>query len=115
MKIGDLVTGYHVGIHKIEKIVRRFYKDEGEIPSHLRGSKVVGDEYGALVTYVRVLSDDGKVSTNKKRNACDMAFCKPVKELVEKKTRDLKNLKQQLKHIKKQNETQIIKKDSSKV
>ena len=81
LKVGDLVLAYHNGIHRIDKIERRFYSAEEiqRYPTLQHFGYVGGDEYPPLVSYTQVLTKDFKKS-KKKTNQCDASFCRKVDE-----------------------------------
>jgi hypothetical protein len=93
-KVGDLITAYHSGIHRITEIERRFYKDENDIPSFLRNDKKVGDEYAPIIWYEKVLQENGEIPTKgKKKNRCDGSYCEFATEFIRKEERKLNKLK----------------------
>ena len=77
MKIGDLISAYHSGIHRLTKIEER---------------KV----YAPLFTYDRVYTSAGKKSSRKNLQ-CHCDCCQPAKEYlkyeVARMEAELKNLK----------------------
>lgn len=92
-KIGDLITAYHAGIHKIIKIERRFYKDENDIPLMYRDQRKPGDEYSPLIWYKKVLQENGELSKDTKEKVCDASYCKYATDLIRKKEQELNKLK----------------------
>lgn len=78
LQVGDIITAYRKGFHKVVSIRRRFYKNEREMPSHLRNIAETGDEYKALVEYLPVMSAAGKILKSKKTHSCDAGYCVKV-------------------------------------
>lgn len=70
LKIGDFITSYNKGIHRVTKIERRFgtadtiYAKEGE-------------EYAALISYEYVLNGNFEPA-GKRRGSCDVSFCTKI-------------------------------------
>lgn len=94
-KIGDLITAYHSGIHRITEIKRRFYNSESDIPSFLKDIKKVGDEYSPLIHYEKVLQEDGEFpKKGKKVNSCDASYCDFATEFIRNQERKLNKLKE---------------------
>ena len=99
MEKGDLVTTYHKGIYKITEIIKRFYENERSIPSFLKDTKKIGDEYNSMVTYVKVLQENGDIPKRNKINSCDISYCKPVDIFIKEKEQELLKLKENLKLV----------------
>lgn len=95
MQIGDLITTYHAGIWKLTKIEKRFYKTISDIPSFLRDSKKVGDEFSPLYTYKKVCDFNGESKQNKV-NSCDASYCAPAIEYIVKEKERIDKLEQWL-------------------
>lgn len=72
LKPGDIIAAYHKGIHQVVKIERRFVKKDEEWMVK-RGLKV-GDEYSALIHYLRRLNSSGNKAPNQELR-CDASFC----------------------------------------
>lgn len=99
MKIGDIISAYHEGYHKITKISKRW--------KHITENNVyINDEYnpdtcgepiGDLIYYIKVYSSDGKPVNSNKTKCSDISFCKPanqsISEEIFKLTEKIRNLK----------------------
>jgi hypothetical protein len=72
LAVGDIVTAYHKGYHRITKIERRFYT-KGEPKSD---GKKVGDEYSPLICYDYILNSEYK--PRKGNNCCDSQFVRKM-------------------------------------
>lgn len=82
LKPGDIITAYAKGIHQVIKIERRFVKKDEEWMVK-RGLKV-GDEYPALIHYLRRLNSNGGKAPNQEL-CCDASYCtKLTKEQIDK-------------------------------
>lgn len=96
MKIGDLITAYHSGIHKIINIQERWnHKDSVMLPYFYEYNENCGNKIGDLITYVKIANDEGEIINSKKELCCDILFCKPLSnciERLEKRLNKLKNL-----------------------
>lgn len=96
MKIGDLITAYKSGIHRIINIQERWeHKDGFMKPYQFEFNDLCGRKVGDLVTYVQVANSNGKLINSKKEFSCDKFFCKPLSvyiEDLEKRLNKLKNL-----------------------
>lgn len=79
IKVGDIVTGYHKGYHKVTEVMPR--KDSNGFMT-------------ALITYSKILDGNGK-PCSARVNACDAAWCgKPltIDRLQELKRDELKKV-----------------------
>lgn len=96
IKVGDIITAYHKGYHRVVEVKRRFhnpnvpsydrfYYSDVETPDHV--------EMNSLITYVKVLTDDFKVAPRKKAQ-CDASYCRivHVEKLVAERDRRIKEL-----------------------
>lgn len=101
MQIGDIVTGYHKGFHRITDIRRRFFterdffwkeaSDDGYYS--IMGKKVrVGDEYSPLVSYQQIAKDDFTPVENGRIKSCDAGYCRVITaEWLEQRARELQH------------------------
>ena len=79
LQLGDFITSYHVGIHRVTKIERRFRKasDVGR-QLHDDGTEVVdGEQYNAFIRYEAVLDGSFKPAARRKKG-CDSGFCTKI-------------------------------------
>ena len=61
-QIGDIITAYHNGFHRIVKIIDRSHENSAP-----------------LIVYRRILNSDGKSTGNVKKNdQCDAGFCQKI-------------------------------------
>lgn len=63
LKVGDIITAYHAGYHKVTGIERRF--------------DYQGKEFNSIIHYVRVANGQGKRARSSKKR-CDASFCEKV-------------------------------------
>lgn len=83
MKIGDLITAYKSGIHRIINIQERWeHKDGFMKPYQFELNDLCGRKIGDLVTYVQVANSNGKLINSKKEFSCDICFCKPLENYI---------------------------------
>lgn len=61
-KVGDIITSYHKGFHKVTRVTPRNYP---------------GRPMTALLDYVRVCGPDGQKAA-RNTNSCDSFYCKKV-------------------------------------
>jgi hypothetical protein len=79
LQVGDFITAYHKGIHRVTEIKRRF-RGPGDVGKQLHpdGREVQdGEEYNAYVSYEAVLDSSFK-PTAKRRKGCDSGFCTKI-------------------------------------
>ena len=99
MKIGDLITSYHSGIHKIINIQERWnHKNGVMLPCFYEYNENCGDKIGDLVTYVKVADTNGKLIKSTKECSCDIHFCNSLSfhiKSIEDTIKQLKKLKTQ--------------------
>lgn len=91
VKVGDLITGYHAGFHRVTEIKERFYtKDDEDRYSHSRPEIKEGQQYKSLIFYKTVMSANYKPSKAKKEKACDAHFCEKLdKDTIEARRKQL--------------------------
>ena len=73
MKVGDIITAYHAGFHRLDKIEKR-YIDERMSQYDIYKDKKIGDEYSPLFRYTTIADSNGKPKKGSK--ACDAGFCR---------------------------------------
>lgn len=96
-KEGELVTTYKTGVYKIVKILSGLvYNKKEEIPYHLQSSKKVGDKKDTEIHARRVLSEEGYPSESNTIHIFSPYVCFPVKEMIERKEKELKELKENI-------------------
>jgi len=79
MKEGDIITTYYIGYYRLTRIVQRFYQCDRDIPSFLKETVKIGDEYSPLYYFKKIADAKGnKISKPGKENCCDAAFCYPA-------------------------------------
>lgn len=93
LKIGDLITAYDAGIWRVIEIKKRVYETETDIPSLLKDTKKVGDEYNSLVFYEKVCDYKGKQPHKQIIKYCDSFYCRPAEEYVKQQEEILDKLK----------------------
>lgn len=81
IKVGDLITAYHAGIHRVIEIERRFHESTSTIPSDEPDTKI-GDEYSPIIKYELVLRENGEIPKVTKINSCDYYYCKPAYKFI---------------------------------
>lgn len=75
LKVGDLITAWHAGIHQVTRIEKTYYRAVYEIPPTLRGIKQVGDEGSPLVYYAQRFTKDFRPVNGKRERYCGIAEC----------------------------------------
>ena len=88
--VGDIITAYRYGFHKVTKIERRFLT-KCDISYGAYKNKKEGDEYNPLIYYVMVADEEGNLIKGKAVNHCDYSFCGNMDSYINKKTEELKN------------------------
>lgn len=78
IQVGDLITAYHSGYHRLTKIERRCYTQYDIDNFSVYKDKQVGEEYKPLFHYEQVLTADYKKTKKKKAMSCDASYCKRV-------------------------------------
>jgi len=73
IKVGDLITSYHKGIHKVTKIVPRFHTSSTALYSGNTG--LIGKEYESQIYYNQVADAKGNPRKGRERS-CDATYCK---------------------------------------
>lgn len=86
IRVGDIVTGYYSGYHRVEEIQRR-YLTERDFPTthrayHEMQGHSVGDEYTPIIKFRRIC--DAKMLKFSKRQTvlrpCDGTYCRIIDE-----------------------------------
>ena len=98
LKIGDLVTAYDAGIWRVIEIKKRVYETETDIPSLLKDTKKVGEEYNSLVFYEKVCDYKGNQPKKQIIKYCDSFYCRPAEEHVKQQEEILDKLKNIIKN-----------------
>lgn len=94
MKIGDLITAYHSGIHEIINIQERWnHKNDVMLPCFYEYNENCGDKIGDLVTYVQIANSQGKLLKTNKEKSCDIFWCKPLQEYIDNLENTINKLK----------------------
>jgi len=79
MKEGDIITTYYIGYYRLTRIVQRFYQSDRDIPSFLRETAKIGDEYTPLYYFRKIADAKGnKTSKPGKETSCDASYCRPA-------------------------------------
>ena len=98
LKIGDLITAYDAGIWRVIEIKKRVYETETDIPSLLKDTKKVGDEYNSLVFYEKVCDYKGKQPHKQIIKHCDSFYCRPAENYIKEQEEILDKLKNIIKN-----------------
>ena len=98
LKIGDLITAYEAGIWRVIEIKKRFYKTETDIPSTLKNTQKVGDEYNSLVLYEKVCDFKGNKPHKQIIKQCDSSYCRPAEEYIKQREEILDKFKNIIKN-----------------
>jgi len=84
LQVGDLVTGYHVGVWKITKIEQRYVTQDLLYPAKYAGIRwsrengyTLGEEIMPQIHYTRVLSPEFEPSI-KKNADCEARYCTKI-------------------------------------
>ena len=84
MKVGDLITTYHAGVHRLKKIERRILsKEDKERHPHAYKDIEAESDMSPLFHYVQVADVNGQKKIGKTTKKCDAFFCKPFILMVE--------------------------------
>lgn len=79
MKVGDIITAYHKGYHRLDRIEKR-YITEDLLRYDVYKDKKLGDEISPLFHYTTLLDSNG--NPKKKTQCCDAAFCRLATESI---------------------------------
>ena len=79
LNVGDIITAYHKGYHRIIQISRRFY-DNGFERGSLISYKLVADSYGNLKPKSKVIHE------------CDILFCELAQKEIKNRIKVLQNV-----------------------
>ncbi len=90
MKVGDIITTYHSGFHKLIRIERRFYTERDVFYSYK--DKKVGDEYSPIFVFTKVADAKGNITKGKKEQACDSSFCKLAVDSIEERLTEMEEI-----------------------
>ncbi len=76
-KIGDIITAYYKGYHKVLAIHPRYFgPSEGYSEEWLKQNNIkIGDEMSPLIEYQIVLDSNGKSIKSKITKKCDASYC----------------------------------------
>lgn len=88
IEVGDIITAYHDGYHRLDKIELRFYAANDIFVK--RGEAKVGEEYSPLFHYTKVMSSNGKKFRNGQKNCCDASYCKLAYVAIHETIMDMK-------------------------
>ena len=99
MKVGDIITAYHAGFHRIDRIEKRYITDELQA-KHYKGKKV-GDERSSLYYYTRIADGSCNPKKGQERN-CDESYCKLATTSIEEEVKALEERIDKLKQFKQQ-------------
>jgi hypothetical protein len=75
LKIGNVITAYHKGFHRITKIEKRYHTKRDEE----MGYGKEGEEYNPLVYYITIMDANFKPKNYRER-CSDSAYCSVVDE-----------------------------------
>ena len=98
LKIGDLITAHDAGIWKVIEIKKRFYKTETDIPSLLKNTQKVGDEYNSLVLYEKVCDFKGNKPHKQIIKQCDSSYCRLAEDYIKQREEILDKFKNIIKN-----------------
>ena len=84
-KVGDIVTAYSDGYHRITKIFKRT-PEQGDF---------IGMEIRAYVHYQPLLFANGKES-HKKEAGCDISFCKHALLAIDEEIKNLESIRNKI-------------------
>lgn len=74
LKVGDVITAYHAGYHRVTKVERRFYTKDDE--QRYNGRYKAGEEFNSLIEYETLADAKGKLRKKPgKAKHCDAGFC----------------------------------------
>ena len=97
LKVGDLITTYSAGVHRITKIEkRRWTKDDIQwSPDNTK----IGDYKEDLVYYKKVLDEYANPQSSVEKTY-ELLYCRSVKEYFERKEAEFLRLKEFIKYYK---------------
>jgi hypothetical protein len=84
MKIGDIISAYHKGYHKITKISKRWNALSNSMYTIYDeyNSETCGEQINDLIYYITLFDSNGKPIKSDKEKCCDSAFCKMADETI---------------------------------
>ncbi len=96
IKIGDIITAYHKGYHKVTQIERRFFDKRDLQFDVYKNQKVynnqkVGDELSPLIHYVRIATASGKHVYGPKQS-CDYTHCQNAQTSIKGEIKRLQDI-----------------------
>jgi len=74
VKVGDIITAYSKGYHRVVNIHRRFNTKHDE---EMNFGKM-GEEFNSIIEYKMVMDSKYKLKKNGKTDSCDAEYCKVV-------------------------------------
>lgn len=93
IKIGDLITCYHSGVHKVDRIVNR-YATSTDVQQRARWQSPIAE--GALLSTIvhmtKVLSESGAKVNRKMKFNTHVSNCRPFDEFIQKVANQLDRL-----------------------
>ena len=99
IKVGDIITAYHKGYHRVAKVTKRYWTDADA--KLFPGKFTVGEEYSSLIEYVPMLNSNGTKSTRKDPYECDAYYCSPAINEIDRQIEKLEQTKNVLEEFKK--------------
>lgn len=99
MKVGDIITAYHKGYHRLDRIERRFLTQEYVNRYGVYKVNKTGDELSPLFHYTQIA--DSKLNPKKGSKCCDALFCKLAKTSIDEEILSLTEQIEKLKEFKK--------------
>lgn len=99
-KLGDFITAYLGGYHKLVAIERRFFT-EHDVKCYSSGhDKQVGEEYSPVVYYIQIARAAGTQINGKTIHTCDMVYCNKATVVIDNRIEELQKEIEQLKQLK---------------
>lgn len=96
-KVGDMVTGYHKGYHKVTKITPRYVTQEEIDRYGVYSEMSPGDELSPLIEYQVMFNSRAERTKKVVHKECDASYCALLTiEKVEKIILPFEDLKQEL-------------------
>lgn len=95
LKVGDIITAYHKGYHKVVQVERRFVSKEDRLCGE---TLPTGSEYTSLIHYQQYAKENGEViKPTKTIKSCDSAYCRLASDSLSDIKKTIQNLTQLVK------------------
>jgi len=94
LEVGDIITAYHKGYHRVTNIEPRY------VVNSFDPRQKIGDEYASLIHYQQLMTNDFSPRTGK--HCCDESYCRKIDDqFFEEEIEKLEELRKKLLKFKK--------------